>query len=188
AWEIAGRLLGETFPNETRFWKAYALAQGSNVEAATRELQRFVAGAPDRVLPSAHVHLGWSLLATGRPSDAMASLRAAMTESTGSDKAWAIAALARALRATGRNDELLALARTTLKPPTSPDADGWLALWGAVLSVGRDDAQAETLFTLARARAPRDDVARSATLELAKLHLHAGRLRAGRADMTSVAP
>src|SRR5205814_5355661 len=64
-WDATERVLGGSFPAETLFWKAYALAQLNNVEAATRELQRFVASAHDQVLPSAHVHLAWSLLAAG---------------------------------------------------------------------------------------------------------------------------
>src|SRR5207302_1547039 len=90
-----------------------AVGAGSFDEAATRELQRFVASAHDQVLPSAHVHLAWSLLAAGRSVEALPSLRTAAAESTGAEKTWATAALARALRAAARNDELLGLARAT---------------------------------------------------------------------------
>jgi TPR repeat protein len=186
AWDAAERLLAESLPRETLFWKAYAFAQLNNVEAATRELQRFIAGAHDRAQPSAHLHLGWSLLAAGRPAHAITPLRTAVSESSGSDKAWAIGALARALRSTGRTEELRALALTMLGGGT--DVDGWLALSGAVMSVGHDDARAAQLFSLARKHAPRPDVARHATLELAKLHLKAERFRDALAEMASFTP
>ena len=185
AWDAAERVGGEVFPADALFWKAQALAQLGNVEAATRELQRFVASSHDRVLPSAHAHLGWSLLATGRPAEAIPSLRAAANESTGAEKAWAIAALARALRVTGRSEDLVALAKSAM---TGAEIDGWLALSGAVLSAGRDDKQAEALFALARTHAPRDDVARYATLELAKLRLKSGRFRDVIAALAPFAP
>ncbi len=186
AWEASERLMTDSSPREALFWKACALVQLSNFDAAARELQRFIGGPHDRRQVSAHLHLGWSLLAAGRASIAIQPLRTAVNELSGSEKAWAIAGLARALRATGHTEELLALARTSLG--ASGEVDGWLALSGAVMSVGRDDARAEALFTLARTHAPRGDVARYATLELAKLRLKAGRFRDVVSDLASFVP
>jgi len=103
-----------------------------------------------------------------------------------------------------QTDEVLALARTLYMGPHNTqrrlrrngpqtpmkdaEIDGWLALSGAVMSVGRDDALAEALFALARTHAPREDVARYATLELAKLRLKSGRFHDASAQMASFVP
>ncbi|MDB4947941.1 MAG: hypothetical protein JWM27_590 [Gemmatimonadetes bacterium] len=103
AAETEFRAYAERHPDEAmpHVYLARIARQGKRFPDAVRELKAGFAASPQE--PRLHTEAGWLLLDTGRPADAVARFRAALSYDNKSVSAWG--GLVRALRESGHPDQ-----------------------------------------------------------------------------------